>query len=72
MAYTVKLFLTNTGLNTWTVPPDWTSVNTIECIGGGGSGSYNNGYGNGGGGGAKGVGVFFGSWVISALIWSGV
>ena len=52
MAYTVKLFLTNTGLNTWTVPPDWTSVNTIECIGGGGSGSYNNGYGNGGGGGA--------------------
>lgn len=39
---------------TWTVPADWTNVNTIECIGGGAGGAINAGsdYGAGGGGGA--------------------
>jgi len=36
---TKVIFLTTTGLNTWTVPSDWNNANnTIECIGGGGSG----------------------------------
>ena len=36
---------------TWTVPADWTTNNSIECIGGGGNGGagqYNNGGGGGG------------------------
>jgi hypothetical protein len=39
------VFLTTTGANVWSVPVDWTDVNTIECIGGGGNGAavYNTG-----------------------------
>lgn len=51
MADTV-LFLTSSGLNSWTVPSDWNPVsNRIECIGAGGSGAAigNNAVGGGGG-----------------------
>lgn len=37
---------------TWTVPADWTTNNSIECIGGGGGGCSTGGAGGGGGGGA--------------------
>ncbi len=52
------IFLTTTGANTWPVPADFTSTNTIELIGGGGGGSESNqtaqqGGGGGGGGYAK-------------------
>ena len=50
------IFLTATGAGTWTVPSDWSNVNTIIAIGAGGSGgtSVENsfGAGTGGGGGA--------------------
>jgi hypothetical protein len=45
------VFLTSTGANTWTVPSDWTNVNTIEVIGGGGGGGRPNQANSGGGGG---------------------
>ncbi len=38
----------------WTVPSDWTSVNTIEVIGGGGGGASGAGFAGGGGGGGGG------------------
>ncbi|MBI5457877.1 hypothetical protein HY971_04105 [Candidatus Kaiserbacteria bacterium] len=50
------IFLTTTGINTWTVPSDWSSTNTIEVIGAGGGGGNQLGVANdsgaGGGGGA--------------------
>lgn len=47
-------YLTATGSNTWSVPADWSSVNTIDTIGGGGSGGVgtSGSGGTGGGGGA--------------------
>lgn len=48
----VVLFLTTPGAGSWTVPADFTSTNTIECIGGGGGGGNSNLTYPGGGGGA--------------------
>jgi hypothetical protein len=45
------VFLTTTGAGTWTVPADWTNVNTVEVIGGGGGGRSSTTGGAGGGGG---------------------
>ena len=44
------IFLTSG--SSWTVPVDWSSTNTIECLGSGGIGTSNGTYGGGGGGGA--------------------
>lgn len=56
------IFITSpTGSNqTWTVPADWTDINTVECLGGGatgnaGSSGVRGGGGGGGGGYAKSV-----------------
>lgn len=49
-ALSKRVFL-NSGTS-WTVPADWTDVNTIETIGGGGHGGSSNTTGGGGGGGA--------------------
>lgn len=49
-----QVILTSVGTNTWTVPSDFGSVNTIEVIGAGGSGGngvFNSAGGSGGGGG---------------------
>jgi hypothetical protein len=49
----IIIFLTDTTLTSWTVPPNWNNAsNTIECIGGGGGGSGGGSdVGNGGEGG---------------------
>lgn len=44
-------YLTTTGANTWTVPSDWSSTNTIETIGGGASGAAVDRVDSAGGGG---------------------
>lgn len=49
-ALATQIFLT-VGSGTWTAPPDFSSTNTIECIGGGGGGGDST-TGKGGGGGA--------------------
>jgi hypothetical protein len=46
------IFITTTGAGTWTVPSDWTSANSIECVGAGGGGRVAAAGGGGGGGGA--------------------
>src|SRR6185369_196655 len=52
-AATKVVFLTTTGGGTnWTVPADWTNVNTVECIGGG-TGGQSGGRGGGAGGYSK-------------------
>ncbi len=45
-----RVFLTTADVSPWTVPADWSSSNTIECIGGG-AGTPIGGSGSGGGGG---------------------
>lgn len=51
---TKTLFLTSTGLSTWTVPVDWNSGdNSVELIGGGGGGGTWDQKGGGGGAYAK-------------------
>lgn len=47
------IFLTSTGANTWTVPADWSSTNTVRCLGPGGGGGQaaGNNHSSGGGGG---------------------
>ena len=53
---TTVIFLTTTGINTWTVPSDWNSSNnSIEVIGAGGGGSSDKGIGAGSGGGGGGA-----------------
>src|SRR3990167_9429085 len=47
----VRVFLTTAQGTSWTVPSDWSDVNTIEAIGGGGTGDSGTNSGNGGGGG---------------------
>lgn len=49
-----QIILTATGANTWTVPSDFTAINTVEVIGGGATGGNVGGglSGVGGGGGA--------------------
>lgn len=49
-ALATQIFLT-VGSGTWAAPPDFSSTNTIECIGGGGGGGDST-TGKGGGGGA--------------------
>ena len=49
-ALSKRVFLTSG--TSWTVPADWSDVNTIETIGGGGHGGSSNTGGGGGGGGA--------------------
>lgn len=49
-ALSKRVFLTSG--TTWTVPADWSDVDTIETIGGGGHGGSSNLGGGGGGGGA--------------------
>lgn len=49
-ALSKRVFLTSG--TSWTVPADWTDVDTIETIGGGGHGGSSTGGGGGGGGGA--------------------
>ncbi|MBP9832165.1 MAG: hypothetical protein KBC74_01375 [Candidatus Pacebacteria bacterium] len=49
-ALSKRVFLTSG--TTWTVPADWSDVDTIETIGGGGHGAQNNNGGGSGGGGA--------------------
>ena len=53
-ATTVKtLFITTTGASTFTIPSDFVSLISVECIGGGGTGGIQGGnLSNGGGGGA--------------------
>lgn len=51
------VFLTTTGTNSWTVPADFTVLNTIEVIGGGDGGGGGVGNGGAGGGYSKIVGL---------------
>lgn len=53
-----QIVLTTTGTNTWTIPSDFGSTNTIEVIGAGGNG-YNGGSGGGLGGAGGGYGKIF-------------
>jgi len=45
----IRVFITSIAATTWTVPSDWSNLNTIEVIGGGASGNDGNGDGGGGG-----------------------
>lgn len=52
LGYTIFVFLTSTGANTYTVPADWnSSSNLIEAVGGGGNGAQGSGSRAGGHGG---------------------
>src|SRR3989338_5258588 len=46
----IRVFITSIAATTWTVPSDWSNLNTIEVIGGGASGNDGNGDGGGVGG----------------------
>ncbi len=46
-----RVFITTTGSGSWSVPSDWSNVNTIEVIGGGGAGGYDTVDASAGGGG---------------------
>lgn len=49
------IFLTTPGLQTWTVPSDWSDTNFIECLAAGGSGAAAADAGSGCGGGGGGA-----------------